>query len=316
MNNQNFHTVDEIISGLRLARYSFYLAIRGGSRLSAYPSLGLRGLIGHQLQKEICPLPARQRAGCGKCFIREQCPYYTLYEKQSLIQGRTNAPKGYLFYAAPFQKGTKIEVELVLMGRSNELFPAICQALETAGATGLGLRSENRLPYSVERIEHHFPGGKVPFEAAANISPQAYSLDQWLEHKEPAAKARFITPVRLTKKRETSFDWSLFKTNLARRLENLNMVYGSGHGFGRNNWLQLYKSMQQWPKPSARLRWVELQRHSNRQNRKIPLGGFTGEVDLTDTGPEQQRWWQLASLLHVGRGTVMGLGRVELQERP
>ncbi|MDO5675375.1 MAG: CRISPR system precrRNA processing endoribonuclease RAMP protein Cas6 [bacterium] len=302
-----------MLEQLQLAKYSFKLVFSGKDKLPAYSALGLRGLLGHQLQKVVCPLTVRQRDSCKTCFIRRHCPYFNLYEQQCDIRGRKEAPKGYILYCPPHPRGNEVEVEVTLMGRSNVFFSALFAAIKQAEKTGLGLRRERRRQYRVSVVSRHFPGGsELLKDQREESTPPPFPVCQWLDQAQSAEKAYFVTPVRLTKKRESVLNWNLLYTNLARRLESLNMVYGSGAGFGRDNWLELRALMQDWPAPSARLHWVQLHRYSARQDQKIPLGGFIGQVDLSRLRPEQQIWWHLASLLHVGRGTVMGLGRIEL----
>ncbi len=60
------------------------------------------------------------------------------------------------------------------------------------------------------------------------------------------------------------------------------------------------------------LRWQELQRYSNRQQRTIDLDGFVGtleiEGDLAPFGP----LLRTAEVLHLGKETTFGLGRLKV----
>ena len=63
------------------------------------------------------------------------------------------------------------------------------------------------------------------------------------------------------------------------------------------------------------MQWHDLQRHSGTQNQKLPLGGLIGSATLH--GPlaalaALQPLLQLGEQLHLGKETVMGLGRYQL----
>ena len=62
------------------------------------------------------------------------------------------------------------------------------------------------------------------------------------------------------------------------------------------------------------LYWVELQRHSSRQNARMQMGGVMGHLDVlpgVDLAPFWPCLW-LGQHTHAGAGTTMGLGRYEL----
>jgi hypothetical protein len=66
---------------------------------------------------------------------------------------------------------------------------------------------------------------------------------------------------------------------------------------------------------TRRLQWHDIQRHSGTQNQKLPLGGLIGTATLS--GPTAALHTllpllQLGEQLHIGKETVMGLGRYRL----
>ncbi len=66
---------------------------------------------------------------------------------------------------------------------------------------------------------------------------------------------------------------------------------------------------------TRQLQWHDIQRHSGTQNQKIPLGGLIGSATLS--GPSaalhgMMPLLQLGEQIHIGKETVMGLGRYQL----
>jgi CRISPR/Cas system endoribonuclease Cas6 (RAMP superfamily) len=64
---------------------------------------------------------------------------------------------------------------------------------------------------------------------------------------------------------------------------------------------------------ATRLTWRDLSRYSNRQQRKTPLGGFTGTLHLQGDLTPFARLLRTAEILHVGKGTTFGLGRFQIE---
>lgn len=66
---------------------------------------------------------------------------------------------------------------------------------------------------------------------------------------------------------------------------------------------------------TRQLQWHDLHRHSGTQKQKLPLGGLIGSATLT--GPTHaltalQPLLQMGEQLHIGKETVMGLGRYQI----
>lgn len=60
---------------------------------------------------------------------------------------------------------------------------------------------------------------------------------------------------------------------------------------------------------SSNLRWSDWERYSNRQQTKMALGGFVGEVEYEGEAlPEFACLLAAGEILHVGAGTTFGLG--------
>jgi hypothetical protein len=78
----------------------------------------------------------------------------------------------------------------------------------------------------------------------------------------------------------------------------------------RQHWLNLAR---QQPAGAARWQPLDMVRYSGRQQREVEMCGVTGSLELpAGPGPLLDL---LAALpwLHVGKGTVMGMGRVEVE---
>jgi hypothetical protein len=107
-------------------------------------------------------------------------------------------------------------------------------------------------------------------------------------------------------------DWPFYFESLARRLEALHCLFHEGQPMGKEAWLALKEGFRFNGSIRGDLRWRDLSRFSGRQKQKIPMGGLVGEAVMDKPSRAAMAWWRAAELVHVGKGVVMGLGKVEI----
>lgn len=305
---------DRFFGNLVISRYCFTLVFDPDADLPEFPSISMRGLLGWMLQEFICPFLGRKKPACIRCRINELCPYFILYEQKVRVSGITEAPRPYILFS---RKSEDIHTELflTLFGKCHEFMPQIAAAMVSGGGRGMG---KNRYAFKVTRIREITPEKTFDITDLKNgysNRPNPPTLSQWLDGKnKPVHKVRFESPVRLRRKGKylSEMDWPFYFSSLARRLESLNFLYGDGSRFGKENWLMLCDRFSSWKNPSGRLSWHDIYRYSNRQGKKVPLGGLWGKVSCENGTEDQYAWWRTASLVHVGKGAVMGMGKIEI----
>ena len=198
---------------------------------------------------------------------------------------------------------------LRLFGKACKAAPFILRAFEEAGARGLG---GQRVPFRLEQIEledvaeaHWLPGQSYP-EPAERDPPTALS-----KH----VKLIFLTPLRLMSNGRLcspdNFDASAMAMALVRRVGLINTFFGDRES--SMDFSTLKTEAKAIITLSRSLRWRKLSRYSNRQKARQSIGGLIGtvELDLSQT-PQMRQILAWAPIVHIGKGTSMGLGRVEL----
>ena len=288
------------------------------ARLPSFLGSAWRGLIGWELRRLVCPLDSVPT--CAKCAIREHCPYFLLFEKDSNLPGLSESPRGYILYPPPANGGGDPELHVTLLGSCVKFVPVLVMALIRGQKTGLGT---SRLHYRIVSLEEIAPGGTVlpiPLDPESlSCLREGHPLEEWLDGipESPGNfTVRLATPVRLRKKGVylSSMDWPFFFESVARRLESISCLYSGGSPMGKDLWQELQRRLENIEGIQARLRWQEYSRYSNRQKSKVPMGGLVGEATMTDAPAWLLPWWRAASLVHVGKGASMGLGKVEVLE--
>jgi hypothetical protein len=141
-------------------------------------------------------------------------------------------------------------------------------------------------------------GGSGPLNTEAQ--------DQYRER----LSVEFLTPLRLKSRGEFlrgDLPFSALAGALMRRLETLSFFYGAGSlALDYSALMERAREVRTGPRS---FRWVEWERYSYRQDRRIPWGGIVGQIDYAgDFGPFLP-FLALGEIIGVGNGCAFGLGR-------
>lgn len=282
--------------------------------LPKYLGSSWRGVLGWQMQRLCCPFGPRH--ACSECLIRDQCPYFLLYEAQSDVPGFRNAPRPFILMPEVGATADRQYLTITLFGRAVRTAPLLWKAIQEAEQKGLG---RERVRFQVHTWEEERPGqGWVGLSAAEGyrhiqggwVLRDCLSLAPSLPWK-----VRLNPPMRLRAKGRnlTVMDWPFVLSSLAQRLEMLSVIFHQGKPLGREGWTALRERFAGMGlRVEMTVAWKDWSRYSNRQRKKVPMGGLAGEALIHDAPVELWDWLRFACLVHVGKGAVMGLGRIAL----
>lgn len=124
---------------------------------------------------------------------------------------------------------------------------------------------------------------------------------------------RFLTPTRIkyAGKLTSDIDFEILMRNLLRRLSWLAEIHCDEKW--KLDWKELIKKAKENIKTvHSDLRWYDWERYSQRQATRMKMGGFTGEITFEGDLAEFIPYLTLGEYLHIGKGTVYGLGKYEL----
>lgn len=309
-----------LFGDIRLLKLRFHVAMvrHGRQRLPPYLGSAWRGLIGWSLKRLSCSRDLN--AACGQCVGRGHCPYFLLFESKSILPGCDESPRGYIFYPPPNDGGRALEqLDVTLMGPYTRYVPLLIKAMAAGRQVGLGA---SRVPYRIAGLEEVRPDGTA---AALTAEPGAlaslrdgHPLREWLaggEEADGALWVRLATPVRLRRRGAylKRMDWPFFFETLARRLESISCTMGGEGPLGNDRWLSLRRLFSASSGIRASLNWMNHARFSSRQKTKVPMGGLVGHVLIDGDPGALLPWFRAGSMVHVGKGAAMGLGRVDLR---
>jgi hypothetical protein len=287
----------------------------------------LHGLLGHAFRRLVChmgPIP------CRTCMLHDVCVYPQVFEplmpegKIPHTEGLQTAPRPYVIYvpnepqprwAEPDQPVTFM---LTLVGKWIEYLPYFIAAFKFVGRLGLG---RNRARFYLNKISVIKPDGnaQLAYDGRAEKSftgwKPTYFADLSDQPTSEPLRIKFQTPVRLKRDGQLIDEITprLLFLHLLRRLGQLAVLHCGADPLPEQEFTGVLAAAKNIEMPAANLHWEEWPRFSSRQQARMKLGGMVGEVSLRGPQlPVLMPLLQLAEVLHVGKATTFGLGKVRL----
>lgn len=292
--------------------------------LPVYKGSMLRGAFGHALRNAVCVIGPDQP--CESCLLRQSCYYTKLFEPfaegppPAFLRGLPITPRPYIFEPASdarhLDPGDPLEFDLLLFGQATDLQLYALLAVERMAACGLG---RNRVPFRLERALARTPDGawravleEGRMRGRGSTRPSFPSTNGV---EGPRATLRFLTPTRLRVEDDhvetTSFPELV--DSMIRRFLEVACFHVPGAAVSEESFAPLLEKARDVRVVSSSLRWHDWERYNARQKTLMNMGGFMGTVeiegDLTPFAP----LLRAAEILHLGRGTPFGLGRVVVE---
>lgn len=308
-------------------RYLFSLTAVDTLKLPEYKGSTLRGGFGHAFRKVVCTFKGKQ---CDDCLLRHRCVYSYVFETPPpadtvKMTKYLRAPHPFVIEPSPdkkelYQPGEGLNFALVLIGRADDYLPYFIYAFDEMGKTGIGrgkgkyrldtvsLGSETLYDGTTGILKPPPPKAVLPSDSPLSTQHSALST----QHSE-LMTLRFLTPTRLVTSGSLNPDpdfKSIFRT-LLRRLSMLSYFHcGKELDADYKGLIERAGSVETVRK---RLRWHDWERYSARQDTKMMMGGFVGEMEFSGELDEFMEFLELGELVHVGKGTGFGLGRYVLE---
>jgi hypothetical protein len=226
-----------------------------------------------------------------------------------------------------FKAGDTFRFGLTLLGQAIEQLPYVVYAVSEMARRGLGV---NHAPFALVDVWSINQTGKrqLIYSSATQrftaLDSERYQLHELVNTRlrsltdarqenletTDSLTLRFVTPTRIRVQNNLQLDMSfeLLVKNLLRRISMLIAVHGNDRM--QVDFRGLIERAQSVKKVAERLHWNDRERYSNRQQTKIKLGGFVGEIDYQGEAiAEYLPLITAGELLHIGAGTGFGLGK-------
>lgn len=262
-----------------------------------YPGSAWRGAFGHAL---------KQRDASAYSYLFET-PLIQIGNASAILHG-SHAPHPFVISPAGTRPETDsgehvTEIDLILMGRAISHANLAVEALTTAAKSGI-----YHVPYQLRHISCFHPA--QGWQSGGNASP--ISIFDAPPQKAETASLCFVHPLRFKSHQNGAHLQGVLADELCgtlvRRYKQLEGCHDSP--WVAPDYRELFSACRQTQIADQRLDWYEWSRYSNRQRKHVPMGGFIGDIMLEGRGLfTLWPYLWLGQWLHLGKGSVMGMGR-------
>lgn len=278
----------------------------------------LRGAVGHALKKTVCVIP--KASNCSSCLLRSQCAYTRIFESfveknaPPLLKGVQTAPRPFVIDAfdeqTHFHPGEAFSFTFTLFGSACEFYPYVIYGVIRAGESGF---SASRYPFVVEKVEENgmliYDGKKKAL--LTKVFPRPIEITETLD--EPVT-LRFLTPTRIKQKGRLTVEFTFRSLVFSMVRRHLEMAYFYMPNAEVSwNFKELLNLAEKIGFSERKLHWVEWTRYSNRQDTRLYMGGFCGHLTLEGDVAPFASLLRSAEVLHVGKGTTLGMGKMKIE---
>lgn len=272
---------------------------------SQWPEVTLRGALGKAVMDLAC---VRAHEDCARCELADRCVVPAWYDpdRGGGQAVRPLVPSVWLPQDGQVSRERPLKLRLDLLGPV-PLPELVLAALAHATASGLG---PDRVPHAITRVSLV---GQQSVDGGAELLTQP---ERW---PVPAGLGALMRPLPA---HPTGVVLRLRTPTRGKRVsahrpphpaEILRLALLRLRAVERSLGLVL---LRDWPDPSqVRGRWREArfhqrQRYSSRQGQPVDLSGWTGTLELGESVAPFADLLAAAEVLHIGRGTSAGGGRV------
>lgn len=313
--------IPQQLASLRLYRLRVTLMAQQPVTLPDYLGSTLRGALAMAFRRMVCTYGMRP---CDGCPVQNRCHYPALFDTPNTtgdqkIRRMRNIPHPIVieppsYHPPRFHQGDLLPFEVVLIGNGIRFLPYLVYAINEMAESGLG---KNRVPFRlVDVLDHQ---RRPIYSSETGIlggNGQSITLEHLMERfpHESSASLLFETPLRIKSKGalvSNQFDIHDFLKQICRRISAM-MHFHESVELESMDFNSLLDQIQPPHVDHAEIRWFDWKRYSNQQKCKMKMGGIVGSVMLHNIKKE---WWPIlvvASQIHVGKGTIMGLGKIRI----
>ncbi|MEJ5365567.1 MAG: CRISPR system precrRNA processing endoribonuclease RAMP protein Cas6 [Desulfosoma sp.] len=301
-----------------LTHLRFTLRPRGEIRLPRLnKGITLRGAFGEELRRLVC---SQGQGFCGTCPVSSHCQYAAIFcprvpEDSKRLRLNRDLPRPFVIKPPScgkerYERDEPLSFDLVLVGRSVDLFPYVVLSFHALGDRGIGTGRGRFDIWAIEALDAsgecetlmkagdpvvNFPQKVIRFSDLAASPPSTLRVD-------------FLTPVLL--RHENQWSRPAFGILMRRLRDRLNALSYFYCGEALNMDFQSFglQADRDVKVIAEDLDWVEEFRPSKSQSVDHRLKGWVGHVIYQGEFKEFWPYLWIGQYVHVGKAAAFGQG--------
>lgn len=286
-----------------------------------------RGVFGMTLRNSVCVTGAKT---CEGCRFTSKCSYFNIFETEgknlqiTYIRGVIKTPHPFILIPPLeqdtfYSKGQNFSVIFRLFGEAINDYPFVLLTFNKIGKEGIGFARKRFEMTDVMSKNSEGRFVSIFDYTTKNVTDQPFRLnisDIPASAGEKKYALRFRLPLRLQKDSKPVFKPEFVTPeflmyNIYRRYLTINALFGIDEPKYKYN----SSDCDRIKTEHNGLTFTHTERYSNRQDAKISLSGFTGDLTLTGYFPENIDFlMRSGQIFGLGKSTAFGSGSYELTE--
>ena len=298
---------------LSFLQFEFNLEFIEPAIVSANPLFVLRGMLGKNLRSMCC---ISKKSVCGECLYSKTCVYSYIFETvlpsdNPVLPGRNKGSHPYSLSVKSRERKnpiTEYSFVLTLFGKSVEYLPYIYAAFVRAGNDGI-FKSRTQF-----RIKSVVSGGKNILidenHLDMEVEPQSWKSAEESKLSRHEILVELNSPLRFKfgGKYGTDFSAQDFMGCLYRRAKTLCSLYGEISEEDSKR----YVPSESLEITDRKIRWIDFNHYSARQENAMELGGSVGNFKITGNFSDfELSLLELNKIAGAGKNTNFGLGQID-----
>ncbi|MBI5188134.1 MAG: CRISPR system precrRNA processing endoribonuclease RAMP protein Cas6 [Nitrospirae bacterium] len=320
------------VVNIKTASFSFNLKALEPIILPSYKGSTFRGGFGYAFKRVVCAIREKE---CTDCLLKERCVYSYVFETPppsdtKIMRKYKAAPHPFVIEPPPerrrgYKPDDEINFRLILIGKAIDYLPYFIYTFDELGRIGIGkgrgkyelktVKCENNpvIPAKagIQTIYDSETKTLKPFETSAlNLDSASLNFESY---DYGTLTLHFLTPTRIHYNGRLTFDleFHILIRNLLRRLSLL-CYFHCGGDPSAWDFKGIIEKAKEVKVKEKNLRWYDWERYSGRQETRMKMGGFLGDITFEGNIEPFMSLIKAGEVLHVGKGTGFGLGKYRI----
>jgi len=305
---------------MKTGTYTFHIKLEEAAALPAYKGSTFRGVLGHALKQMVCVIKHQE---CNNCILKSACLYALVFETGYALprheRARVSSVPHPMVIVPPltvkknFRRGDTLSCDLLLFGEINRNVPYFIYAFKQMGKIGIGKHiNGQKARFSLEKVTHRHDTIYQKNQGQMTLPDNLIDVDLLPVEtfSSDRVEIRIITPLRIIVKTQgpPALPFSDLIRSFIRR--NTALLNTWGNGEPDLDYSTLTDRAKKITILEKRLFWFDWQRYSSRQEKKMFMGGLTGQIVYQGDIAPFIPLLRMAEIVHAGKNTAFGLGKI------
>lgn len=306
-----------MLENLYFAKFALTITAKDCISLPPYKGSTFRGGFGNTFKRIVC---IGKDKDCETCLLKSRCIYVYIFETPppedtTIMRKYRTAPHPFVIEPIEesktvFEPGEELSFGLILIGKSIDSLPYFIYTFEELGNSGIG---KGRGRYTLEDVSVAGDNPESVYSVSDKKLKGPIHSQRIPEHDEwngNLLTLSCLTPTRvvyeehLTEKPE----FHILIRNLLRRIAHLSYFHCGGDP-SRFDFTGAIDRALNISSKEENLQWYDWERYSARQDTRMKLGGFVGDITFEGNLGEFIPYLRAGEFIHIGKGTSFGLGK-------